>query len=363
VAAWLGAFLLLAQELPPNAWVEVKPRIAQPAAADEKGRWNNAGWNKLVYDAGGRRILFYDRWYDEKHGGYTIYGNSLLSFDPATAALAPLKIAHWQRVRDQHYRTVPLPENAKEPTPCDRHVYHAFELAPDLRAVFIANGANQAAVNGDVKGHDNCADTWRFDLESGKWTRLASKEHPRNDLEDGMAYSPETKSIVYAGHGKLWILDVASGQWRRAKSQLPRSHMGMTVFHDPPRKSMLLVGGGSYDKWQTKAGGFNKVYAFDPVTEALSELSESPTAWCRGALAYDSKRDLFFGVNHFKGEGVEQPGGMFAYDPKKDAWRAVKQEKEIAFQRTTWLPICYDAANDRLWAIHGESFWTFRVAD
>ena len=39
-----------------------------------------------------------------------------------------------------------LPENDKEPTPCPRHVYHAFEYVPDLKAVFICNGANQTAM-------------------------------------------------------------------------------------------------------------------------------------------------------------------------------------------------------------------------
>jgi hypothetical protein len=36
------------------------------------------------------------------------------------------------------YRTLALLENEKEPTPCPRHVYHAFEYAPDLKAVLAA---------------------------------------------------------------------------------------------------------------------------------------------------------------------------------------------------------------------------------
>jgi hypothetical protein len=59
-----------------------------------------------------------------------------------------------------------------------------------------------------------------------------------------MAYCPETKSIVYAGHGKLWLLYLAMGQWRKAKNDLPRNHMGVTVFYDPPRKRVLLASVG-----------------------------------------------------------------------------------------------------------------------
>ena len=58
--------------LPPNTWVPIKPLTQQPAGEDEKGQWMNVGWNKLVYDAAGQRVLFYDRWHDKKHGGYTI---------------------------------------------------------------------------------------------------------------------------------------------------------------------------------------------------------------------------------------------------------------------------------------------------
>lgn len=351
------------KSLPPNTWVEVKPQIEQPANADEKGTWNNAGWNKLVYDGAGKRVLFYDRWYDAKHGGYTIYGNCLYAFDPLSAKLTPIKIAHWQRIKDQHYRTEPLPENAKEPSPCDRHVYHAFDYAPELKAVFICNGANQAAANGGVKGHDNCANTWRFDFEAHTWTQIASKDHPRNDLEDGMAWCPDTKSIVYAGHGKVWIFDTATGQWRTAKEKLPRTHMGMTVFHDPPRKRMLLVGGGMYGKMDDKGGGFNCVYAFDPIAEKITKLNDSPVPHCRGALAYDGKRDCFFSVANFDSTSGTQAGGMFRYDPKLDAWSEVTCANALPGKKSpdhAWMPLCYDAANDCLWGMVGVNFHVFR---
>src|SRR5205809_631003 len=65
--------------IPANTWVPIEPKIVQPADADEQGKRINAGWNKLVYDADGKRVLFYDRWHDKKHGGTTIYGNCLFS--------------------------------------------------------------------------------------------------------------------------------------------------------------------------------------------------------------------------------------------------------------------------------------------
>jgi hypothetical protein len=366
---WVSAHLQVrvGQDLsaiPPSTWVPIKPNIIQPTHADEQGHWNNVGWNKLVYDADGKRVLFFDRWQDKKHGGYTIYGNCLFGFDPASAKLVPLTIVNWtkQNVWDGGYRTPPLPENDREPTPCPRHVYHGFDYVSELKSVFLCNGANQTALlKGELLGHLLCTDTWRFDLEKKTWNKIASRQHPPNNLEDGMAYCPDTRSIIYAGHGKIWILPLATGQWRKSKTDLPRYHMGMTVFYDAPRKRVLMAGGGTYDKWQTRAGGFNTLYALDPMTESISRLADCPTALCRGALAHDTRHDLFIVAATLKGKGVEQPSGMFGYDPTKDSWREIKPANPVPMANG-WMPLCYDAQHDCLIGMAGTTFYAFRYA-
>src|ERR1700729_3475386 len=94
-------------KLPANTWVAVKPAAVQPADEMEKGQWRNVGWNKLVYDAAGKRVLYYDRWVDKKHGGVTIYGNCLFAFDPSSARLTPVKIDNWEKraTKKGGYRT------------------------------------------------------------------------------------------------------------------------------------------------------------------------------------------------------------------------------------------------------------------
>src|SRR5262249_30910120 len=112
--------------LPPNTWVEIKYTTAQPSdSPDEKGSFRPVGWNKVVYDPDSKRVLFYDRWVDKKHGGLTIYGNCLFAFDPASAKLTPVKIDNWKKIDTTTggYRTVPLPENDKARNPATRHVY------------------------------------------------------------------------------------------------------------------------------------------------------------------------------------------------------------------------------------------------
>src|SRR5262245_33335113 len=187
-------------KLPANTWVELQYTTEQPGGnLEENGQWRPVGWNKLVYDPDGKRVLFYDRWVDKKHGGLTIYGNCLFAFDPAAAKVKPLKIDHWTKLTTDKggYRTLALPENDKDPRPCPRHVYHAFEYVPPLQAVFISNGANQSAMrDGKVLGHDLCTDTWRLDLKSTKWTRIDAPGSPPNRLDDAMAYCPETNALI-----------------------------------------------------------------------------------------------------------------------------------------------------------------------
>src|SRR5262249_7410644 len=183
--------------LPANTWVEIPYATEQPERPDEKGSFARQGWNKIVYDPVGKRVLFYDRWVDKRHGGQTIYGNCLFALDPASNTLTPVKIDNWTKMEPKGggYRTLPLPENEKEPTPCPRHVYLAFDYVPELKAIFICNGANQTVLDKDGKfvGHDMADGAWRLDLKTNKWTQLAAKPYPGNYLDDSMAYCPDTK--------------------------------------------------------------------------------------------------------------------------------------------------------------------------
>jgi hypothetical protein len=376
---WGSPFLLLVTvsiagaadfpRLPPNTWVELKYTTEQPADPAEKGEFARQGWNKLVYDPDGKRVLFYDRWVNKKHGGITIYGNCLFALDPASLKLTPVKIDNWTKIdtKEGGYRTVALPENDDEPTPCPRHVYHAFEYVPDLKAIFLCNGANQTVLNKDGKlvGHDECDGTWRLDLKTNKWAKVASEQCPPNRLDDAMAYCPDTKTLVYAGTGRqLWILDPDKGQWRKAKQSPPaRPCMGQTIWYDPTGKRMLILGGGPLDAWQKgKAEEFRELYAFDPKSEEVKRLADGPTAFYASHLAYDAKNGQFVAVAVFNKK--EQPSGVFAYDPKKDAWQEVKSENEIPPHNNWfgWMQLCYDPDHECLIGKVNDKFFAFRYA-
>jgi hypothetical protein len=355
------------KRLPPNTWVEIKYTTEQPTDPSEKGQFARQGWNKLVYDPDGKRVLFYDRWVNKKHGGWTIYGNCLFAFDPATAKLTPIKIDNWTKIdtKEGGYRTLALPENDKEPTPCPRHVYHAFEYVPELKAVFLCNGANQTALRRDGKlvGHDLCDGAWRLDLKTQKWAQINSAQCPPNLLDDAMAYCPDIQSVVYAGNGRqLWILDPVKGQWRKAKRSPPRrTAFGQTIVYDPSKKRMLILGGGPLDGWQKgRADAFRELYAFDPKSEEVQKLAAGPTAFYESHLAYDSLHELFVVVAVFGKK--EQPSGMFGYDPKTDAWHEIKPANAIPPHNNWfgWMQLCYDSHHDCFIGKVNEKFFAFR---
>jgi hypothetical protein len=365
----LDADALDLAKLPPNTWVEIKYTAEQPNNnPDEQGRLLPAGWNKMVYDPDGKRVLFYDRWFDKKHGGFSIYGNCLLAFDPAAATLKPVKIDNWSKkeLGERRYRTLALPENDSEPTPCPRHVYHAFDYVPELKVVIICNGANQSAQDkdGNLVGHRLCDGAWRLDLKTNQWTRLGATECPPNRLDDAMAYCPDIKSMVYVSNNRqVWIMDIANGQFRKAKqSPSVRPASGVCIFYDPTRRRMLIAGGGPLEGQfnEAKSPGFREMYAFDPKTETVEKVADCPTALYEGHLAYDAKHEQFVtAAVHNKGE---QPSGMFAYDPKKDSWHEIKPANAIPAGAGWfgWLHLCYDAHHDCLIGKARDKFYAFR---
>jgi hypothetical protein len=236
---------------------------------------------------------------------------------------------------------------------------------PELKSVFICNGANQTIIDkeGKLVGHDYCDGAWQLDLTTNKWAKLESKEYPPNRLDDAMAWCPDIKSLIYAGHGRqLWILDPATGQFRKAKnSPPPRNCMGQTIFYDPSHKRMLIAGGGTLDAWEKgPAPSFHELYAFDPQTETVERLADAPTTLYTCHMAYDSKRKLFFVVAMFNKN--EQRSGMFAYDPAKDAWQEIKVEGQVPPHRAWmgWMQLCYDSHHDCLIGKVGERFFAFR---
>jgi hypothetical protein len=178
-----------------------------------------------------------------------------------------------------------------------------------------------------------------------------------------MAYCPDTKSLVYSGgDGQVWILDLGNGEWRKAKQSPPlRTAFGRTICYDPTKKRMLLIGGGRLDAWQKgEAPEFRELYGFDPKTETIEKLADGPTAFYESQLAFDSKREVFVTVAVFNKK--EQPSGMFAYDPKKNAWHEIKPANAIPPHTSWhgWMKLCYAADQDCFIGMLRDKIYAFR---
>jgi hypothetical protein len=232
--------------------------------------------------------------------------------------------------------------------------------------VFICNGANQTIIDkqGKLVGHDECDNAWQFDLAKSKWRKIEASGYPPNRLDDAMAWCPDTKTLIYTGTGRqIWILDPVAGSWRKAKNSPPsRNSMGQTIFYDPSRKRMLLVGGGTLDAWMKGPSekSFQELYSFDPQTEEIERLADCPTSLYTAHLAYDAKHKLFFTVAVFNKK--ENPSGMYAYDPQKNAWQEINVNGDIPPHRAWmgWMQLCYDSHRDCLIGKVGDKFFAFR---
>ena len=76
-------------------------------------------------------------------------------------------------------------------------------------------------------------------------------------------------------------------------------------------------------------------------------------------MAHDTRRDLFIVAVTLKGTNVEQPSGMFGYDPAKDTWSEITTSNPVPMANG-WMPLCYDAGNDCLIGMAGTTFYAFR---
>ena len=143
--------------------------------------------------------------------------------------------------------------------------------------------------------------------------------------------SRPSSPICAAGVGRTKLSPTRSGPEGSSRNDFASGRSGS---HPPPlklrRASRSFSGGGAPKPWRRRAGGgpldawkkgkateFRELYAFDPTTETVERLADAPTALYASHLAYDRKRELFFTVAVF--DKGEQPSGMFAYDPSKDA--------------------------------------------
>ena len=96
--------------IPGNQWVK-RPAPTVATLPNFPGEYDPRGWNHILYDPVGKRMVLYDGYVDASRPT-SIYANALWTYDPVTNRLALESVSNWKR---QSGVTVPLPQNVSTP--------------------------------------------------------------------------------------------------------------------------------------------------------------------------------------------------------------------------------------------------------
>jgi hypothetical protein len=269
--------------------------------------WNNIG----VYDPASKRTISFERWQDPIRG-LTIYANALPAYDPGTNTVTVLKLTNWAN------STSPLPANTTDPTPIDRHSFGGIALVPNIGAVYLVNGANQAGRPTYYPDHPN--DTWKFSLASSTWTKVADAAtglHPPTDVGNysGMVYDPPTGKLAYfvvqyPNGTRTWLFDPGTNRWSAAPADETAKNVyisGAGIAYDSRRNQVLAYAGGDW----SDAGDSAKLWAYSVGQNKWTALQNAPIAATAPEFAYDSVHDVFLAL-------VGQR--TLIYNPRTNAW-------------------------------------------
>lgn len=276
-----------------NQWVNVTPSYL---GAPNGGQLTPMTCNNMgVYDPVSRRTIVFERWFDPIRS-MAIYANSLVAYDPGNNSATVLKVNNWTN----GYQ--PLPANATDPTPIDRHPLGGLALDPRVGAVYLVNGANQ---NGRMYYPDHPNDTWRLMLDSRSWSKLAdaaTDPHPPTDAGTyaGMVFDPPTGKLAYfvvqnAVGARTWLFDPASTRWSQAPADSSATNVRISaagIAYDSRRNLVLAYGGGNHSDDTPST----KLWAYSVSQNKWTALRDAPIAATAPEFAYDSVHDVFLAL-------------------------------------------------------------------
>lgn len=183
---------------------------------------------------------------------------------------------------------------------------------PEIR--YGSGGAHDVAgnrifISHGFTDHGRFDDTWRFDLDGGAWTKIATTGPvPIKRCLTRCLWLPASGSmLLFAGQtdtnpflGDFWTLDVTKGTWAEnnpATLPGPRNLYGASLGADGRR--WYIVGGN------TAAGPDAETWAYDIATASWSRVEaagEAPSARYSTDAVYAAGNLYLFGGNDGKAE-------------------------------------------------------------
>jgi hypothetical protein len=351
--------------LPIGRWARLTPTVLRPEG--RSGTIDNRGWTRIVYDSDRELVILYEGYTGEEYT-YTIYSNSLWTLDVRRAELTLERIGNWFDGPGDGYDTLPLPANASDPTPPDRHQTRTFDYAPDERALYLWSGLNRTLMTAP----EHPLDLWRYDVSERRWAELSPAGMPLSHSGDqAWVYDARRRTFVLFGANEesfwgaadrvfFYSLDANAFTFVRPDpSPPPTTSHGFAL--DPVRDRVLLFGGG----WDS---GSNRLWAFDLATRTWSELTpaSSPPARTAAGFAYDARHDVFLlaaGVRSQESPSSDPFGDTWVYHPDENRWEEVEDDPAEGPRGMIFGDLAYHEADDAFVAYSGSSegeLWLLR---
>jgi hypothetical protein len=343
-------------DIPANTWVK-RPVPTKVGLTGFSGSFQARGWNHMLYDAVGKRMVLYDGYLDASRP-YSIYANALWTYDPAANRLALENVSNWVRSGGT---TVPLPLNTTEPTPYDRHSYACIVMVPDKNRLYMWSGANNSISTNYI------GDTWTYDFGTKKWREIVTATHPFTSFEQTMTYDPNTRRLVlfagapaaYDDGNAAWLFNVDTETWELATTPTtPSARMSQTMVYDPVRRVSWMFGGGPYPNPGSELWTFD---ASSRIWQRITPINAGPAPRRFTSMAYDSRHDvilLWGGI----GSGTTVYADTWVFQPGTRTWTQLTPPSSPPPVSLNAEDLAYDAENDAFVLHLNGEFWLYRYA-
>jgi galactose oxidase-like protein len=350
-----------ALSIPSNTWV-TQAAPTQVTLSGFPGTFQARGWNHMLFDPVGHRMIMYDGYLDATRP-YSIYANALWTYNVLTNTLSLEKVSNWQWVSSgSTASTQPLASNSTDPTPYDRHSYSCIIFVPELNRLYMWGGANSSISNNWL------GDTWVYDFTTKKWHDATGTTHPYNVLEQTMTYDPNVHRLVqfggastgYGSGDHAWLFDVTTELWEQVNTaSTPPARMSQSMVFDPMRRVSYMFGGGTI---YPNPG--NEMWVFDAsqrIWQQITPATPPPSVRRFACMAYDSKHDvvLLWG-------GVQSSTALlndtWLYQPSTRTWTQLFPTASPPANGSYNEDLAYDIDND-VFVLHvNGNFYLYRYA-
>ncbi len=356
IASLIAAPAGAAISIPGNRWVKQSaPSVA--LLPNFSGKYEPRGWNHMLYDPVGKRMVLYDGYVDATRPA-SIYANALWTYDPVANRLALESVSNWARLSGV---TVPLVQNATNPTPYDRHSYSCIAIVPEKNRLYLWGGANNSVATNYL------GDAWSYDFGTRKWRELKAVPHPFTVFEQTMTYDPGTRRLVvyggaeapYLGSDQAWLFHVDTESWEVASTpSAPPARMSQSMVFDPVRRVSWIFGGGPYPS------ATSELWSFDAAArtwERVTPQGAVPSPRRFAAMAYDSRHDIVLLWGGIRDDDTRY-NDTWIFRPATRQWQQLSPAVKAPADTWNAEDLAYDPDNDVFVLHQGADFWLFRYA-